>query len=58
VGYGPACPPRGRKHRYIFRLYALEADLLVPPGASRQQVIEVMNDHVLAEAQIKAVYER
>jgi len=58
VGYGPACPPRGRKHRYIFRLYALEADLLVPPGAKRQQVVEIMNDHVLEEAQIKAMYER
>jgi Raf kinase inhibitor-like YbhB/YbcL family protein len=59
VGYGPACPPRLRKHHYIFTLYALDVtDLLVPPGVRRQHVIAAMKGHVIAEAKITAIYER
>jgi Raf kinase inhibitor-like YbhB/YbcL family protein len=58
VGYGPACPPRLRKHRYLFTLYALDKDIIVPPGARRQQVIAALKGHVLDEARIKTVYER
>jgi len=59
VGYGGACPPKGdREHRYIFKLYALDADLALGPGAKREQLLNAMRDHILAEAQVTGTYKR
>ncbi|MGB8367060.1 MAG: YbhB/YbcL family Raf kinase inhibitor-like protein [Candidatus Babeliales bacterium] len=82
-GYGGPCPPSGR-HRYYFKLYALNVDKLVvkvpaaekangpriieyAPGvnklaegilATKNDVLQVMQGHVLAEAQLMGNYER
>lgn len=59
VGYGSACPPPGDdEHRYIFKLYALDTDLALEPGARREQLLDEMRDHVLTEAQLTGKYER
>ena len=59
VGYGAACPPPGdREHRYIFTLYALDSDLTLAPGARKDQLLDAMRDHVLAEAQLVGKYSR
>ncbi len=59
VGYGAACPPRWRKHHYIFRLISLDiTDLPIPPGARRLHVTAAMKGHVLDEVQITAIYQR
>ena len=59
LGYGGACPPRGdREHRYIFKLYALETDLALAPGARREQLLDAIRDRVLAEAQLTGKYKR
>jgi Raf kinase inhibitor-like YbhB/YbcL family protein len=59
LGYGAACPPRnGKNHHYVFRLYALDGDIHIKPGATRQQVMDAMRGHVLAEAEITALYRR
>ncbi|HEY8187666.1 MAG TPA: YbhB/YbcL family Raf kinase inhibitor-like protein [Pyrinomonadaceae bacterium] len=59
VGYGGACPPLGdREHRYVFKLYALDTDLAVQPRARKEQLLDAMHDHVLAEAQLVAKYKR
>lgn len=49
-GYGGPCPPSGT-HRYVFRLYALDKFLDLPPGASQAEVISAMEGHTLAEAE-------
>src|SRR5215212_10358059 len=59
VGYGGACPPRGHgEHRYIFKLYALDADSALEPGARREQLLDALRNHVLAEAHLTGKYKR
>ena len=58
IGYGGPCPPRGPAHRYFFKLYALDTKLDLPPGATKEQVLEAMKGHVLGEAQLMGKYER
>jgi Raf kinase inhibitor-like YbhB/YbcL family protein len=58
IGYGGPCPPPGKPHRYYFRLYALDADLLLKPGASKQELLRAMDGHILAEAQLSGIYQR
>ena len=48
IGYGGPCPPGGT-HRYYFKLYALELELKLEPGATKGQLLKAMQDHVLAE---------
>ena len=58
VGYGGPCPPPGKPHRYYFKLYALEADLLLKPRATKQELLRAMDGHILAEAQLGGTYQR
>lgn len=58
VGYGGPCPPPGKPHRYFFTLYALNARLLLPPGATRRQMEQAMKGHVLAQATLIGLYGR
>ena len=60
VGYGGPCPPRGHgRHRYFFRLYALNIPALnLQDGASRRDVENAMQGHVLASAEYMGTYER
>jgi Raf kinase inhibitor-like YbhB/YbcL family protein len=57
-GYGGPAPPRGKPHRYFFKLYALDAALALPEGAAKPQVERAMQGHVLAEAQVVGTYAR
>jgi Raf kinase inhibitor-like YbhB/YbcL family protein len=57
IGYGGPCPPGGT-HRYLFKLYALDRELGIAPGASKQQVLAAMKGHVLAEAKLMGRYRR
>ena len=47
AAYAPLCPPRGR-HRYVFRVYALDNPQMNPPSMDRAAVMESMKGHVLA----------
>ncbi|MCS7046079.1 MAG: YbhB/YbcL family Raf kinase inhibitor-like protein [Gemmataceae bacterium] len=58
LGYGGPAPPRGKPHRYFFKLYALDAPLKLPAGATKAQVEQAMKGHVLAEAQWMGTYQR
>ncbi len=54
---GPA-PPPGKDHHYTYTLYALDADLDLKPGLTKDQLLEAMKDHVLATGQFVAIYSR
>lgn len=56
TGYTGPCPPTGR-HRYVFRLYALDTKLkLIKP--QRAQLEEAMQHHILARAELTGSYEK
>jgi Raf kinase inhibitor-like YbhB/YbcL family protein len=58
VGYGGPCPPPGRPHHYVFRLYALNQPLPLGAGASKQDVERAMRGHVVADARLTGTYAR
>jgi Raf kinase inhibitor-like YbhB/YbcL family protein len=58
VGYGGPAPPPGKPHRYFFKLYALDRQLDLKPGATKAQVLAAMTGHILAEGQIMGKYAR
>ena len=58
VGYGGPCPPPGKPHRYYFKLYALDAALLLKPRATKQGLLRAMDGHILAEARLSGTYQR
>jgi Raf kinase inhibitor-like YbhB/YbcL family protein len=55
--YGGPCPPSG-KHRYFFRLYALDSYLTIPEGSPDEMVYAAMEGHILGEASLMGTYER
>lgn len=57
-GWSGPCPPPGAPHRYIFRLYALDAMLMLPPGAPRPQIDKAMEGHILAQTRLSASFKR
>jgi Raf kinase inhibitor-like YbhB/YbcL family protein len=57
LGYGGPCPPGGT-HRYVFRLYALDARLDLKPGATRKELLQAMKGHILAEGRLMGRYSR
>jgi Raf kinase inhibitor-like YbhB/YbcL family protein len=57
TGYGGPCPPIGR-HRYFFKLYALDT-LLGDLGTPTKKGLEkAMQGHVLANAELMGTYQR
>ena len=58
-GYnGPMPPPRDGVHHYHFRLYAVDQALHQSPGLTKEQLLQAMRGHVLAEGEIVGTYER
>ena len=58
LGYGGPCPPKGKPHRYFFKLYALDADLELQQGATKTQLEAAMQGHILAQGQLMGTYGR
>lgn len=58
VGYNGPAPPPGQNHRYFFKVYALDKKLDLKPKATRDQVLQAINGHVVAEGQLMSTYNR
>jgi Raf kinase inhibitor-like YbhB/YbcL family protein len=58
LGYGGPCPPGHSPHHYHFTLYALDAKLNLPAGATRAQVEAAMKGHILASGELIGTYQQ
>jgi Raf kinase inhibitor-like YbhB/YbcL family protein len=56
-GYGGPCPPVGR-HRYFFKLYALDTTLGDVGAPTKDSLEQAMRGHVLDQAELVGTYER
>ena len=54
--YGGPCPPGGARHRYFFKLYALDTRLDLADGANKRKVEKAMDGHILAQAELIGIY--
>jgi Raf kinase inhibitor-like YbhB/YbcL family protein len=58
IGYMGPCPPRGKPHRYYFRVYGLDRMLDLNPGATRKELESAMKGHILQQGEAMATYQR
>jgi Raf kinase inhibitor-like YbhB/YbcL family protein len=57
TGYGGPCPPIGR-HRYFFKLYALDTMLPDLKRPTKARLEKAMDGHVIAQASLIGTYQR
>jgi Raf kinase inhibitor-like YbhB/YbcL family protein len=58
TGWGGPSPPPGKPHRYVFRLFALDAKLELEGGAPREALDRALDGHVLADTRHAGMYGR
>jgi hypothetical protein len=56
-GYGGPCPPGGT-HRYYFKIYALDRETGLEPGATKDEVLKATEGHILAKGELMGRYSR
>jgi len=54
---GPA-PPPGKPHHYTWTVYALDAELPLTEGLTRNQLMEAIQGHIIGQGSLVAIYER
>lgn len=58
-GYGGPMPPRGHGvHRYYFQVYALDRQLDLKAGATKEQLLAAMKGRIIAQGRLVGTYER
>jgi Raf kinase inhibitor-like YbhB/YbcL family protein len=55
LGYFGPCPPSGA-HRYFFKVYALDSEIRLREGASKEELEEAMKNHILESAELMGLY--
>jgi Raf kinase inhibitor-like YbhB/YbcL family protein len=58
VGYGGPCPPPGKPHRYVFRLFALRSPLPLRAGADRAAFLAALKGRMIRVAVLVGRYGR
>jgi len=58
VGWGGPCPPPGRPHRYVFRVYAVSAPVDITPGAPARRVLAELTRLAAACGELVGLYRR
>lgn len=55
IAYGGPAPP-DKEHVYIFKLYALDSELDLKEGSTKNQLEEAMKNHIISEARLQGRY--
>ncbi len=55
--YGGPCPPFGT-HRYFFKIYALDKNLNLNEGLSKEELEKAMQGHILDKAELIGLYKK
>lgn len=59
TGYGGPAPPEGHGvHHYHFKVYALAESMDLEPGMDKEQLLEAIQGHILAQGELVGTYER
>ncbi|MFP4057269.1 MAG: YbhB/YbcL family Raf kinase inhibitor-like protein [Candidatus Brocadiia bacterium] len=59
TGYGGPAPPQGdAPHRYHFKVYALDAEIDLEPGAAKDQLVDAIGPHVIGNGLLVGTYGR
>jgi Raf kinase inhibitor-like YbhB/YbcL family protein len=56
--YRGPCPPKGKPHRYFFKVYALDTLLNLPDGSSKEQLEDALDQHILSQGELIGIYQR
>ncbi len=56
IGYGGPCPPQSEPHTYHFKIYALDTKLEIAGNATRAELENALEGHVVAQGQFKGTY--
>lgn len=57
-GYGGPCNPQGSKHRFIFKIYALDTTLNLNPEFRLGDFIDALGENILDEGRLVGKYRR
>ena len=55
IGYGGPAPP-DKRHTYVFKAYAIDEELDLTEGYSKQDLEDAMKGHILAEAKLTGTF--
>jgi len=58
IGYDGPAPPPGKPHRYIFTLYALDAELGLEPGLNKESVLKSIKGHTIGKGKLTGLFKR
>jgi len=58
TGYMGPCPPKGRPHRYYFKVYVLDIELQLSVDAGKQELEEAMKGHIMQKGEAMATFGR
>ena len=56
--YGGPCPPGGKLHHYIFRLYALDTILDINERPTLNEVEKALQGHIIAKTELVGTYQK
>ncbi len=55
IGYGGPAPP-DKRHTYIFKAYALDTELELQEGYSKQELEDAMDGHIIAQTKLTGTF--
>lgn len=58
LGYGGPCPPSGKRHRYFFKLYALNLPPDLPEELTADLLRSKISSHIITQAEWMGTYIR